>query len=1465
MQLEFSIFLIPLALCALISVVVAIYAWSRRSRQSAVALTILASVIALWCIGYAFELAAVELQAKYFWGKLQYIGIASVPLFWFIFAYNHANPGKRLSHPWMLALFAIPFTTIILALSMEWHGLIWGDVSILREEYFSAIKVDSRGFWFWIHFVYSYLLLLGGTVIIARWLRKAQGLYRSQAVALILALSVPWLGNILYFMGVNPDPTPFAFTLTVLALLWAILGYRLVDVAPVARDLVIEGLRDGMIVLDASGKVADINPAGARMIGLPVSSLLGQPVTEVLAPWAHLVEKFREAKDSAEVITVGEGVSAHRFEIRVSALVDRNQAVIGRLVTIRDLEQAEVPRPSPRSAVREPITRPLEKPSQPLPAPAPVEAKTSFLKSLAQFLNPPALPKMVAPRDINPTWAQTVERAVTMSARYIMVFGSIVALIILSGLDIKNNLGYAVAILVFLATSYFLALSRTTPFRVRVGIFLTLVYVMAFAELLKYGFASDVFLYFMALIILAHMLLDLRGGLWMLALALTTLSIFAWLVLSGVFTPTESLKTIGMILPVNTAAAVTSIVVYLFSSLTMMTVVNMFVANLNQAWQKEIQALNLVQQERDLLEQRVVKRTVDLAEARDLAVKQSDELRKYFRVIEQSGNSIIITNAKNEIEYVNPRFEQVTGYSLEEALSQNPRILKSGMQSGEFYAQMWGALKEGNVWRGELHNKRKDGSLFWEAATIAPVHSQDGSVINYVAVKEDITAEKELRQQLERQNEYLAALQNITLELLNRRSLDDLLNVVVERACALMDVSLGLIALRDDEAGGAFIFRATTPAQAHSLGKPVVPERMKYTVQAIETAAPVIVDDYSARGTPYTVTGGGYLHATADFPIIAGGKVVGVLALGRTKENYPFSSSQIETATLFAQMVSLVLDNTQLYESAIREIEQRKQAEERNLRFVEDMKSLQEIHLELSQLQQSEQLYIRMIEFTQRRLGLDRVGLFLLDETSNSIVGTYGVSPDGQVRDERYYRDEIVPGHWTLEIVNAPNHTKLWENAPLFDNDGVVGTGWKVASTLWNGQRAIGYLICDTLITQRPPRTYESELISLLGNTFGHLVERNRNQTLLQESEVRFRQIVENASDVIYRTNNDGFINYVNPTVLRMMGFKSEAEMLGRSYLEFAKPDWRAKLKRFYLRQFLRGEQNTYFEFESFTQDGREIWIGQNVQIIKEADKVVGFQAVARDITSLKQAQESLALARDQALEASRFKSQMLAKISHELRTPLGAVIGYAELLQNNLFGPLNAEQKDAADNIVDSANYLNAMIGELLDQAQIEARSVKLRILPFSPIELVERVTATMLILAQKKDLELVTSVAPDMPESLMGDSKRLQQILINLTGNAIKFTTAGSVRIDLFRPDRNHWAMRVSDTGAGIPKEAQSYIFEPFRQVDNAITHYNRGTGLGLSITKQLVELMGGHILLESEVDKGSAFTITLPILES
>lgn len=251
------------------------------------------------------------------------------------------------------------------------------------------------------------------------------------------------------------------------------------------------------------------------------------------------------------------------------------------------------------------------------------------------------------------------------------------------------------------------------------------------------------------------------------------------------------------------------------------------------------------------------------------------------------------------------------------------------------------------------------------------------------------------------------------------------------------------------------------------------------------------------------------------------------------------------------------------------------------------------------------------------------------------------------------------------------------------------------------------------------------------------------------------------------------------------------------------------------------------------------------------------------EITERQQDQIALIEARDQALAANQFKGYLLNKVSHEFRTPLGAILGYAELLEKNLYGPLNHAQTEAAHQIIDSVHYLTNLVNELLDQGQLEKGQLRLKMKSFPIQKLVERVQPMMSILAQAKELTFTVEVAGEFPELITGDEERLQQIVVNLVSNAIKFTAAGRVQVSFYCPDATHWAIQVSDTGPGIPREAFSYIFEPFRQLDNSHLNGSRGTGLGLAIVKQLVTLMNGQVILESKPGQGSIFNVLLPML--
>lgn len=253
---------------------------------------------------------------------------------------------------------------------------------------------------------------------------------------------------------------------------------------------------------------------------------------------------------------------------------------------------------------------------------------------------------------------------------------------------------------------------------------------------------------------------------------------------------------------------------------------------------------------------------------------------------------------------------------------------------------------------------------------------------------------------------------------------------------------------------------------------------------------------------------------------------------------------------------------------------------------------------------------------------------------------------------------------------------------------------------------------------------------------------------------------------------------------------------------------------------------------------------------------------VLRDITERKQAEEMLILARDRAIETSRLKTELLANVSHELKTPLNAILGYAEMLQEGVYGDITQEQNKVATTIIDSAGQLTNLVIELLDQAQLEANEVELTNTSFAPIELINYIQPKMSRLAESKGLKLTHHLAADLPNPLCGDLKRLGQILANLVGNAIKFTAKGQVEVMLYHPDVAHWAMRVSDTGPGIPVEVRERIFEPFQQLDGSVTRQYSGVGLGLSLVKHLTTLMGGQVLLESNVGRGCTFTVVLPL---
>jgi signal transduction histidine kinase len=231
--------------------------------------------------------------------------------------------------------------------------------------------------------------------------------------------------------------------------------------------------------------------------------------------------------------------------------------------------------------------------------------------------------------------------------------------------------------------------------------------------------------------------------------------------------------------------------------------------------------------------------------------------------------------------------------------------------------------------------------------------------------------------------------------------------------------------------------------------------------------------------------------------------------------------------------------------------------------------------------------------------------------------------------------------------------------------------------------------------------------------------------------------------------------------------------------------------------------------------------------------------------------------------EVEKLKSTFVAIVSHELRTPLNAILGYAEMFKEAVYGPMNDKQVNMADRIMKNTQRLLGLINDLLDQAQMEAGKLTIHIAPLRPADLLDALHGLLDKTASDKRLRLTSEIDDDLPEILNGDAARLQQILVNLVTNSIKFTDQGEVRVRLLRTDDSKWGLEVEDTGKGIPEADLPFIFDTFRQVEGTTTRVHGGFGLGLAIVKQLVNLMSGDVQVQSRLEVGTKFTIILPLV--
>lgn len=386
--------------------------------------------------------------------------------------------------------------------------------------------------------------------------------------------------------------------------------------------------------------------------------------------------------------------------------------------------------------------------------------------------------------------------------------------------------------------------------------------------------------------------------------------------------------------------------------------------------------------------------------------------------------------------------------------------------------------------------------------------------------------------------------------------------------------------------------------------------------------------------------------------------------------------------------------------------------------------------------------------------------------------------------------------------------------------------------------------------------------IGLLYDEFNDMLE----QIWLREkerdkAEKKYREIFENASHGIFQSAPDGRLVTANPAFARIFGFDSPEDALD-SIVNLKSQIYVTPAKRDELQWII--EESGFingFEFEAFRKDGSIIHISENTHAVyDEKGDLLFYEGILENITERKQAEE-FKIAKDAAEAANRAKSEFLANVSHEIRTPMNAILGFAELLGDDISG---GPQKEYLSAITSSGKTLLSLINDILDLSKIEA----------GKLELYEDIVSIRSVLTEiqnmfsgeikKKSLDFQVELDSYLPDRVLLDEIRLRQILLNLMGNAVKFTDAGYIKLSVnqnFKDESQNKLdiiFSVKDTGSGIPPDQQELIFDAFKQLQRKDSKKIRGTGLGLSITKRLVEMMRGDITVESEPGTGSTFKV-------
>lgn len=963
------------------------YIWWHRTAPSALVLLGLTVAVTQWTISYLLEIVAADAAAKLLYAKLQYLGITSAPLAWWIFALRYTGKGAWL-RPWSIApLLIVPLVTVTLVFTNEAHGLIWSQVGFSSVLPLSVLDL-SYGPWFWVHTLFSYLLMLLGSVRLGMAALGARRLYRWQAGLLLLGAATPWIGNALHIFRLSPlhplDLTPLGFALAALLVSQCFFRFHLLDLVPVAHSAIVEGSRDGIIVLDAQNRVIDMNPVAERITGHRATAALNRPIERLLPGQPEVLDRCRTPTEAYAEVTLTDQGRPRTYDAHIVPLLDRSGQLSGRLVLLHDITERK------RAAE---MQRFLAEAGTLLAGSLDYETTLATVAQLAvpylgdwcsvyildttnvlrcvamahkdpakrellhelqhQLVLPPDAPygPPKAVRTSRPELALniTAERLAAVvsdpthraALRELGACSALIVPLIARGRTI-GAISFASATPLRYGPPD-LALAEELARRAALAVDNALLYHQSqrrLAELTtvqRVAQAINSNLHLDAIFQTVVNEISTAFGYQLVSIYLRQGDGLALQAYVGYDDVKHFIRldqgVSGRVARTGQAAFVRDATqdpdfIVVAPGTRQAIIAPLKIGDGQVLGTLAVESTGVPELTSDdftlvtLLAEQV---SVAVANARLFAELQASEQR-YRAIVEDQTELICRFLPDGTLTFVNEAYSRSFGKSRQELIGHSflPFVPAEDRQALEQHLAALGPDRPVAVI--EHRAIAPDGTIRWQRWTDRAICDEHGQIVEFQSVGSDITERKQAEEQLRRQNEELNALYATTLDLLNQLDLDRLLEAIVARAGALLDTPHGYLYLVDPDGTTMTVRIAVGIFSGYAGYRLRRGEGLSGRIW--ETGQPLAIDNYRAwpeRQHDLDCMG---LRALMGVPLRSGNSFAGVLGLAYVEADRTFGEAEIALLSRFGQLASLALENARLYSAAQQELGERRRTEE---------------------------------------------------------------------------------------------------------------------------------------------------------------------------------------------------------------------------------------------------------------------------------------------------------------------------------------------------------------------------------------------------------------------------------------------------------------------------------------------------------------------------------------------------------